>query len=163
MAFRTPKELQYRAWDQHLSHVGPQGRGEVDRHAFRSLYFREPGGVSFKIATDGPGSGLDEDPATLGEETILPSCFKEMRTQILAGLKPINWHGGPGVTSGTEHGGRSPHFNCHTGKRTGRNEMTPHPDSVGDPQTLSQATEQKANWVWCRALTMRYLNCCWWD
>ena len=90
VAFRTPDDQQYHAWNDHLNHFGLQSSGEVDRYYFRSLYFREPGGVLFEIATDGPGFGVDEDPATLGEKVILPPRFERRRAQILAGLKPID-------------------------------------------------------------------------
>ena len=63
--------------------------GEVDRYYFRSLYFREPNGVLFEIATDGPGFAVDEDPATLGEHVALPPFLEPRREAILAGLEPI--------------------------------------------------------------------------
>ncbi|AZI44409.1 ring-cleaving dioxygenase [Deinococcus psychrotolerans] len=90
VAFRTPNEQEYHAWNEHLSHFGLHSSGEVDRYYFRSLYFREPNGVLFEIATDGPGFGVDEDMATLGEKTILPPRFESRRAQILAGLKPVD-------------------------------------------------------------------------
>ncbi len=90
VAFRTPNDEQYHAWDQRLNQFGLHSSGEVDRYYFRSLYFREPGGVLFEIATDGPGFGVDEDLETLGEKTILPPKFEPRREQILAGLKPID-------------------------------------------------------------------------
>lgn len=90
VAFRTPNDEQYHAWNEHLRHFGLHTSGEVDRYYFRSLYFREPNGVLFEIATDGPGFGVDENMETLGEKTILPPKFEPMREQILAGLKPID-------------------------------------------------------------------------
>lgn len=90
VAFRTPNDEQYHAWTEHFRHFGLQTSGEVDRYWFRSLYFREPNGVLFEIATDGPGFSVDEDPAALGEKTILPPKFENRRAQILAGLKPID-------------------------------------------------------------------------
>jgi glyoxalase family protein len=62
----------------------------VDRFCFRSLYVREPNGVLFEIATDGPGFAVDEDPATLGEALVLPPFLEPYRTQIAANLKPID-------------------------------------------------------------------------
>ncbi|WP_027481025.1 ring-cleaving dioxygenase [Deinococcus pimensis] len=90
VAFRTPDEAQYHAWTERLSGFGLRHSGEVDRHYFRSLYFREPNGVLFEIATDGPGFAVDEDPATLGEKVVLPPFLEPRREQILAGLKPID-------------------------------------------------------------------------
>jgi glyoxalase family protein len=63
--------------------------GEIDRYYFRSLYFREPNGVLFEIATDGPGFAVDEDPARLGEEVVLPPFLEPHRDRIVAGLQPI--------------------------------------------------------------------------
>ena len=57
---------------------------------FTMLLMALPMCVLFEIATDGPGFGVDEDPATLGEKVILPPRFEGRRAQILAGLKPID-------------------------------------------------------------------------
>jgi glyoxalase family protein len=54
-------------WTARLSELRIPNSGEIDRYYFRSLYFREPNGILFEIATDGPGFAVDEDPATLGE------------------------------------------------------------------------------------------------
>jgi glyoxalase family protein len=89
VAFRTPTEDEYHAWYDRLRTLGIPSSGEVDRYYFRSLYFREPGGILFEIATDGPGFAVDEDPATLGEKVVLPPFLEPQRATILAGLKPI--------------------------------------------------------------------------
>jgi glyoxalase family protein len=89
VAFRTPNESEYHAWKHRLDTLGVPNSGEVDRYYFRSLYFREPGGVLFEIATDGPGFAVDEDPATLGEQVALPPFLEPRRAAILAGLEPI--------------------------------------------------------------------------
>lgn len=90
VAFRTPDESSYQQWIDLLRQVGLPNSGPVDRHYFRSLYFREPNGILFEIATDGPGFGVDEDMATLGEKTILPPFLEPQREAILAGLKPLD-------------------------------------------------------------------------
>jgi glyoxalase family protein len=90
VAFRTPNEAEYHAWTERLNTLGIRNSGEVDRYYFRSLYFREPAGILFEIATDGPGFGVDEDVATLGEQVVLPPFLEPRRTAILAGLKPID-------------------------------------------------------------------------
>jgi glyoxalase family protein len=90
VAFRTPDEEQYHAWAARLDGFGIPNSGEVDRYYFRSLYFREPNGILFEIATDGPGFGVDEDPATLGEKVVLPPFLESRRAQIVANLKPID-------------------------------------------------------------------------
>ncbi|HEX2129096.1 MAG TPA: VOC family protein [Solirubrobacterales bacterium] len=61
----------------------------IDRFWFRSIYFREPSGVLFEIATLGPGFAIDEDPDALGEKLILPPFLEEHRTEIEAQLVPI--------------------------------------------------------------------------
>jgi hypothetical protein len=61
----------------------------VDRYYFRSLYFREPNGILFEIATDGPGFAVDEDAATLGEKVVLPPFLEPQREAIVPALKPL--------------------------------------------------------------------------
>jgi glyoxalase family protein len=90
VAFRTPDEEQYHAWTDRLNGFGVPNSGEIDRYYFRSLYFREPNGILFEIATDGPGFAVDEDPATLGEEIVLPPFLEPRRASIVANLKPID-------------------------------------------------------------------------
>jgi glyoxalase family protein len=89
LAFNIP-DADYDAWTQRLQHLGVQSSGPVDRYYFRSLYFREPGGVLFELATEGPGFATDEDEATLGEKVVLPPFLEPQRAQILAGLKPLD-------------------------------------------------------------------------
>jgi glyoxalase family protein len=61
----------------------------IDRFWFKSVYFLEPGGVLFELATDGPGFTVDEDPATLGEHLVLPPWLEAQRKQIEAALPPL--------------------------------------------------------------------------
>jgi glyoxalase family protein len=89
LAFRTP-DANYDAWADRLNEFGIPNSGKVDRFWFRSLYVREPNGVLFEIATDGPGFAVDEDPATLGEAVVLPPFLEPHRQQIVAHLKPID-------------------------------------------------------------------------
>jgi glyoxalase family protein len=89
VAFRTPNDEQYHAWTHRLNELGIRNSGEIDRFYFRSLYFREPNGILFEIATDGPGFATDEPMETLGEKLALPPFLEPRRAQIEAGLKPI--------------------------------------------------------------------------
>jgi glyoxalase family protein len=89
VAFRTPNEEQYHVWTRRLGELGIPNSGEVDRFYFRSLYFREPNGILFEIATDGPGFATDEPMETLGEKLALPPFLEPRRAAIEAGLKPI--------------------------------------------------------------------------
>jgi glyoxalase family protein len=70
--------------------VGLNPTPQIDRFWFRSVYFREPGGVLFELATDGPGFSRDEDPAHLGEDLILPPWLEGQRKQIEAVLPKLN-------------------------------------------------------------------------
>jgi glyoxalase family protein len=89
VAFRTPDEAQYHAWTQRLNELRVPNSGEIDRFYFRSLYFREPNGILFEIATDGPGFATDEPMESLGEKLALPPFLEARRAAIEAGLKPI--------------------------------------------------------------------------
>ena len=89
VAFRTP-DSDYDAWADRLEALGVPNSGKVDRYWFRSLYFREPNGILFEIASDGPGFGVDEDPATLGEKVVLAPFLEPQRKAIVANLKPID-------------------------------------------------------------------------
>lgn len=89
VAFRTPTEATYNDWAARLRSLGVPNSGKVDRFYFESLYFREPNGVLFEIATDGPGFAGDEPLETLGEKLSLPPFLEGRRAEIEAGLKPI--------------------------------------------------------------------------
>jgi glyoxalase family protein len=90
VAFRTPDDAQYEAWAQRLDELGVRNSGAIDRFYFRSLYFREPNGILFEIATDGPGFATDELMETLGEKLALPPFLEPRRAEIEAGLKPLD-------------------------------------------------------------------------
>jgi glyoxalase family protein len=89
VAFRTP-DGEYEGWADRLNELGVANSGKIDRYWFRSLYFREPNGILFEIATDGPGFGVDEDEATLGEKVVLAPFLEPRRDEIVANLKPID-------------------------------------------------------------------------
>ena len=89
VAFRTP-DAEYDAWANRLSEQHIPNSGKVDRYWFRSLYLREPNGVLFEIATEGPGFAVDEDAAMLGEKVVLPPFLEAQRQEIVANLLPID-------------------------------------------------------------------------
>ncbi|MGI8540147.1 MAG: ring-cleaving dioxygenase [Rubrobacteraceae bacterium] len=89
VAFRTPDAEEHAAWAERVSKIGIPNSGVVERFYFKSLYFREPGGVLFELATDGPGFATDEDAGHLGERLSLPPFLEARREEIEAGLKPI--------------------------------------------------------------------------
>jgi glyoxalase family protein len=88
VAFRIP-DADYEAWADRLNQVRLPSSGPVDRFYFRSLYFREPNGILFEIATDGPGFATDESLDALGEKLSLPPFLEGRRKQIEANLKPL--------------------------------------------------------------------------
>jgi glyoxalase family protein len=77
------------AWRQRVAASGAQPTPVIDRFYFRSVYFREPSGVLFEIATIGPGFAADEDPAHLGESLSLPPAFERLRPQLEKLLTPL--------------------------------------------------------------------------
>ena len=89
IAFRTPTDEEHEGWQRRLAAAGVGVTPVIDRYYFRSIYFREPGGVLFEIATDGPGFATDEDAAHLGERLALPPFLEPYRAQIEAGLRPL--------------------------------------------------------------------------
>jgi glyoxalase family protein len=88
VAFRS-RDVDYDAWAERLREMRIPNSGKVDRYWFCSLYFREPNGVLFEIATDGPGFAVDEPLDRLGESLVLPPFLEPQRAQIEAGLKPL--------------------------------------------------------------------------
>ncbi len=89
VAFRTPDRANLTAWAERIAEIGARSSGEVERFYFRSLYFREPNGVLFEIATDGPGFAADEPMESLGEKLSLPPFLEDRRAEIEAGLEPL--------------------------------------------------------------------------
>ncbi|MBA3374632.1 MAG: VOC family protein [Actinobacteria bacterium] len=76
-------------WRERAHSAGAAPTPVIDRFWFRSIYFREPSGVLFEIATLGPGFGVDEDMEHLGESLVLPPAFEHMRAQIEPVLTPL--------------------------------------------------------------------------
>lgn len=95
VAFRVANDTEHAAWRERLATLGVPVTPVIDRFYFKSIYFREPGGVLYEIATDGPGFATDEDPAHLGEALALPPFLEPRRAQIERGLKPIAPRSGP--------------------------------------------------------------------
>ncbi len=89
VAFRTPDDVTYQECIAKLQALRVPSSGPVDRFYFRSLYFREPNGILFEIATDGPGFDADEPKETMGERLALPPFLEPRRAEIEAGLKPL--------------------------------------------------------------------------
>jgi glyoxalase family protein len=80
---------EHEAWHERVVAAGMHPSPIIDRFWFRSIYFREPSGVLFEIATLGPGFSVDEDPEHLGETLILPPAFEHLRAQVEPILTPL--------------------------------------------------------------------------
>ena len=89
VAWRTGDRDQQQAWQARVSARGLHVTDILDRQYFTSIYFREPGGVLFEIATDPPGFTRDEAPDELGTALRLPPWYKEQRAAIERALPPI--------------------------------------------------------------------------
>jgi catechol 2,3-dioxygenase-like lactoylglutathione lyase family enzyme len=89
IAFRARDDAEQRQWREHLVALGYNVTPVIDRIYFHSIYFREPGGILFEIATDPPGFTFDEDLNQLGESLRLPPWLEPSRAQIEKVLPPI--------------------------------------------------------------------------
>ncbi|HEY2053813.1 MAG TPA: VOC family protein [Solirubrobacterales bacterium] len=83
----TPEE--HMAWRDKAISAGARPTPEIDRFYFKSVYFREPSGVLFEIATLGPGFTVDEPLEHLGEKLSLPPDFEHLRDQVEPNLRPV--------------------------------------------------------------------------
>jgi glyoxalase family protein len=88
VAFASTME-DHEAWRGRVAEAGLHPTPVIDRFWFRSVYFREPSGVLFELATLGPGFGIDEDLDHLGESLILPPAFEHLRSRIEPVLTPL--------------------------------------------------------------------------
>jgi glyoxalase family protein len=89
VAFQTPTDEGQQAMREAVQELGLRPTGQIDRHWFRSVYFREHGGVLFELATSDPGYGSDEPLDALGERLVLPGEFEARREQIEANLTDV--------------------------------------------------------------------------
>jgi glyoxalase family protein len=79
----------HEGWGDRVAAAGANPTPVIDRFYFRSIYFREPSGVLFEIATKGPGFTSDEPKEHLGEKLSLPPAFEHLRAQVEANLTPL--------------------------------------------------------------------------
>jgi glyoxalase family protein len=80
---------EHEAWQERVAEAGHRPTPVIDRFYFKSIYFREPNGILFELATLGPGFATDEDPEHLGERLSLPPDFEHLREQIEPRLTPL--------------------------------------------------------------------------
>ena len=88
VAFASPID-DHEAWQERVTRAGARATPVIDRFYFRSIYFREPSGVLFEIATRSPGFGVDEPLEHLGEKLSLPPDYEHMREQVEPNLRPV--------------------------------------------------------------------------
>jgi glyoxalase family protein len=86
IAWRTPDDAQQREWLTEVARLGYNVSPVMDRKYFHSIYFREPGGVLFEIATDPPGFTVDEPLQELGSHLVLPAWLEPNRAELEAAL-----------------------------------------------------------------------------
>lgn len=89
VAFRARSDMEQRDWQEVLAAYGHPTTPVIDRQYFNAIYFREPGGVLFEIATDPPGFAVDEPVETLGQALKLPAKYEAMRDRITQILPPL--------------------------------------------------------------------------
>ncbi|MDQ3674580.1 MAG: VOC family protein, partial [Gemmatimonadota bacterium] len=89
VAWRVPDAAAELEMRERIARARRRPTEVIDRFWFKSVYFLEPGGVLFELATDGPGFTADEDVATLGERLVLPPWLESRRADIEAGLPPL--------------------------------------------------------------------------
>ena len=89
VAWRAPGDADQEAWRNEIAALGIHVTPVIDRKYFRSIYFREPGGVLFEIATDAPGFAVDESPERVGQSLVLPPWLEPRRAELTAALPPI--------------------------------------------------------------------------
>jgi glyoxalase family protein len=89
IAFRAKTDAEQLLWQADLRREGYSVTEVRDRSYFKSIYFHEPGGILFEIATDAPGFAVDEPVEHLGRSLMLPARYERIRTQIEAGLPPL--------------------------------------------------------------------------
>ena len=106
VAFGTT-DAELPAWIERVSNAGIPNSGYVDRHYFHSLYFREPSGVLYELATEEPGFTVDGPVEELGTKLILPPFLEARREQIAARLTPLPDPRADWATSSAASGSRS--------------------------------------------------------
>jgi glyoxalase family protein len=89
VAFRARSDEEQKGWIERLARIGHRTTPQIDRNYFNAIYFREPGGVLFEIATDPPGFAVDEPVETLGQALKLPPQYEAMRARIEQVLPPL--------------------------------------------------------------------------
>src|SRR5207244_6971537 len=88
IAWASPMD-DHEAWHRRVTEAGAHPTPIIDRFYFKSIYFREPSGVLFEIATIGPGFATDEPLEHLGERLSLPPAFEHLREQVEPRLTPL--------------------------------------------------------------------------
>jgi glyoxalase family protein len=136
VAFRAADDAAQADMVGALKTQGLRPTDQIDRCYFRSVYFREPGGVLFEIATDEPGFTLDEPKDALGTTIKLPPWYEARRAEIVAALPPIAWERRAAASPGRQNSSlaRWPDMHSFSGRHARRNNF--HDQSLS-AQTLA--------------------------
>ncbi|WP_431028791.1 ring-cleaving dioxygenase [Lysinibacillus sp. LZ02] len=89
IAWRAKDQTEHLQWQKHVMNNGLHVTDVKDRNYFDAIYFREPGGILFEIATDPPGFAIDETSQMMGSQLMLPPQYEHMRAQLESKLPPI--------------------------------------------------------------------------
>jgi glyoxalase family protein len=95
IAWRTADDQHQDAWQKELARLGYDVTPMIDRKYFHSIYYREPGGILFEIATDPPGFAVDEAPEDLGSKLQLPPWLEPARQELMSILPPLRLPAAP--------------------------------------------------------------------
>ena len=108
VAWRVKDSEEQMAVREGIANAGLRPTSQIDRFWFKSVYYKEPGGVLFELATDGPGFDRDEDMEHLGEQLILPPWLETQRKEIEAGLPRLEMPRLGAIDNGKNHAERAP-------------------------------------------------------
>jgi glyoxalase family protein len=89
VAFRARDDAEQLGWIDRLATAGHRTTPVIDRQYFNAIYFREPGGILFEIATDNPGFAVDEPIETMGQALMLPAQHEPLRAELTRVLPPL--------------------------------------------------------------------------
>jgi glyoxalase family protein len=103
VAWRVKDSEEQMALREGIANAGLRPTKQIDRFWFKSVYYKEPGGVLFELATDGPGFDRDEDMEHLGEQLILPPWLEAQHNEIEAALPPLEMPRGGVIDNGRNH------------------------------------------------------------
>ena len=119
VAWRVKDSDEQMSLREGIAKAGLRPSPQIDRFWFKSVYYKEPGGVLFELATDGPGFDRDEDMEHLGEQLILPPWLEAQRKEIEAGLPPLEMPRIEEIDNGKTHAQQDPDVSTPSARLVG--------------------------------------------